>query len=234
MGWFLAWLAVFLGALVQAITGFGLAIVCVPFLLLIDSSLAPIPVLMAAWVHSILMLQRYRHDIHAQQLVPAILGRVPGVLLAVTALLYFDSNLLNLIIGLMILLAVWMSARGWQMQQNHRNFFLISTVSGMMGTISGVGGPPMAMLVRQQKPDQIRGFLAGYFFIGTLISILSLALAGLITDDHLIAALAFSPAVLLGTFLGPILLKRYRLDNLEKPLLWLCAIGGVWVIVDNL
>src|SRR5918998_2326429 len=81
----LAGLAVALGALVQGAVGFGLALVAAPLLAIIDPALVPVPMLLLATAHALLMLRREHGDTDWTGVGWALLGRLPGIALGVLA-----------------------------------------------------------------------------------------------------------------------------------------------------
>jgi len=75
-------------------------------------------------------------------------------------------------------------------------------VAGLMGTLTAIGAPPMAMLYQSQPPARSRAMQSTFFFFGMVVSIGALAAAGLITGRHLGFALVLLPGVLLGIVLS--------------------------------
>src|SRR6476661_11246862 len=108
----LATLAMGLGAMVQGTIGFGLALVATPLLLLIDTSLVPGPATVAGVALSILVVRRERTVSHVNGLRWAVLGLVPGTLLAAFALAELSADGLAVLAALMILVAVGASLAG--------------------------------------------------------------------------------------------------------------------------
>ena len=47
-----------------------------------------------------------------------------------------------------------------------------------MGTISSVGGPPVALLYQDERGSEVRGTLSSIFAVGALFSLVVLAVVG--------------------------------------------------------
>ncbi len=80
-----AGLVVALGALVQGAVGYGMALVAAPLLTLLDPALVPVPLLLLATVHSVLAVIRDGRHADWLGIGWAMLGRLPGTVLGVLA-----------------------------------------------------------------------------------------------------------------------------------------------------
>jgi uncharacterized membrane protein YfcA len=65
------------------------------------------------------------------------------------------------------------------------SLFGAGILSGIMGTLAGVGEPPMELLYQHQKGPVVRGTLAGFLGVGAMISLLFLLLVGKCTLHEL-------------------------------------------------
>ena len=92
------------------------------------------------------------------------------------------------------------------------NHWALSTLSGLMGTITSVGAPPMAILYQGQRPEKIRPTLNALFFAGCVIGLVSLGLAGRLMMEHLV----LSAIILPGVFAGIWLARYFRTDSAKK------------------
>ena len=59
-------------------------------------------------------------------------------------------------------------------------------VSGVMGTAAGIGGPPLALMYQNREGQEIRATLAVAFAMGTVISLLVIALTERVGLDNLL------------------------------------------------
>lgn len=81
-----------IGALVQGVIGFGLAVVAAPFLYRINPALVPGPIIMVALVQGSLSILRYRKHLDLSGIKFAILGRIPGSVMGGGLLLVASSQ----------------------------------------------------------------------------------------------------------------------------------------------
>lgn len=218
----LATAIVALASAVQASIGFGLAMIAAPVLLLIDPALIPGPGLSCALVLSVLVLHRERQAVDLRGVAWALAGRVVGTVPAVFALQTMSPRNFELCFALLVLLAVLLSilhpnlrpTRGWVVSAG--------LLSGFMGTISSIGGPPIALVYQNSPGPELRATLSGIFIVGCLISITLLSVAGLFGQRELLLSVALVPAVLLGFWASRFALGRVPVAA-TRPLILLLA-----------
>ena len=81
------WLAcaavLMLGAFVQRATGFGLAVVGAPLLLMLEPRLVPVTLVLFGLTVSLMMVRHYWHEVRLDAIGMALVGRLPGNALGV-------------------------------------------------------------------------------------------------------------------------------------------------------
>lgn len=200
-----------LGATVQGSIGFGLALVSVPLLFLIDPRLVPGPFLCVALILTLLISHREREHIVVHDVAWAVAGRVPGAALGATALVLLSADVLSLLFGVLVLLAVALSSFKLRVQLNRWSLIGAGLLSGFMGTTAAIGGPPMALLLQNLRGPRLRGTLSGFFVVGVFVSLLALAVVGRLGREELGLALAILPGIVLG-----FLISRYTARVLDR------------------
>ena len=198
----LATLIVTFAAAVQASVGFGLALIAAPLLLFIDRLLVPGPLLWSALLLSVLAGHRERHAIDKSGFVWGFGGRVLGTIPAVLALQSLSPRDFELYFALLVMLGVGISLVHPNLRPTPGSLFAAGTLSGLMGTISSIGGPPMALVYQNSRGPELRATLSVYFVVGSTISILLLSLGGLFGVRELLLSLVLSPGVVLGFWLS--------------------------------
>lgn len=230
----LACLVVMIASAVQTAIGFGLALIAVPLLLLIDTSMVPAPVVMMAFVQLIVSVYQYWHKIDWQMLKLAFVGRVPGTFVAMWMMSYFGETGVKLFVGLAVLAAVIISLLKLSAEPNKRNHLVAGFFCGITGTTSGIGGPPIALLYQHKHGDFIRANLSGFFLVGSVISLVGMGMVGFVTVQSWIYALLFLPSTLFGVVLGR-KLKAYLKPTFMRPaILSLCSASAVAVILTTI
>lgn len=191
-------LAVALGAVVQGSIGFGLSLVAVPILILIDPRLVPGPVLCVAILLTMLLAHRERRSIDLAGVGWALVGRMPGTVAGATALALMPRDGLGLIFGSLVLAAVLMSAFRFRVVPKPWSLAVAGLLSGFMGTTVAIGGPPMALLLQHAPGARLRGTLSGFFMVGASVSLLALIIIGRFGWSELALAGILAPGIVLG------------------------------------
>ncbi|NIN71509.1 MAG: TSUP family transporter [Gemmatimonadetes bacterium] len=202
-----------LGALVQGSVGIGLSLVAVPLLLLIDPSFVPGPVLCVAIVLTLLLSHRERRSIDFHGVAWVLVGRIPGTLLGAAALVMLAGDVLTVLFGVLVLLAVAFSSFRVRVEPKRWILASVGVLSGFMGTTAALGGPPVALLLQNLPGARLRGTLSGIFLVGASVALLALVAVGRFGRHELILALALLPGILLGFgisgFTAPLLDRGY-------------------------
>ncbi len=194
-------LALFLaaiGATLQGSVGFGLAVVSAPILLLLHPAWVPGPMLLAALLLVVLIAHRDRAHILRGDVALGTLGRLMGTLPAAYALRMLPATVYDLIFAAIVLFGVLLSVSGWHITRTPLNVVFAGTLSGIAGTISSIGGPPIALVYQHEKGPRVRSTMSAIFTVGTFISIGGLWWAGRFGMVELCLGLLLMPAVLVG------------------------------------
>ncbi len=202
------------GAAVQGSVGFGMNVVAAPILIHIDPALVPGPLLAAALVMSLMVARRDRAGINRPALFWALVGRFPGALLGTFLLVeVFSDWSLSLFLASVIMVGATLSVTPIRLPQGRGVIALGGFVSGVSGTATGVGGPPLALTLQNIPPRQLRGTMSVYFLLGASVSLVLLAAWGQFGTRHLLAVAILVPGQLLGFLLSgrlvPLLERGY-------------------------
>ncbi|MCE9679254.1 sulfite exporter TauE/SafE family protein [Shewanella sp. AS1] len=220
-------LVIFVGALVQSLIGFGMAVVSTPLLYLIEPALVPAPVIIMGFSTALLTLFREGRGLEFSPLQYALLGRIPGGILGAILLLVAPQPLLGLAIAAIVALAVTLSIFRFSLPINRRTLFGAGIISGIFGNIAAIGGPPMAILLAGKDPKLFRAALSAFFIFSSLIALIILGFAGLITKWHFTISLIFLPAVFLGYLLANRLVGHIDKQRVRSVTLLLCGLSAL-------
>ncbi len=229
----LAFLIATTGSILQGSVGFGLGLVCVPLLVLLDPVFIPGPLLLAALLLNILISNREIRSVDKAGFLWAIPGRIVGAALGAGLLILIPRENLSLLFGAMVLLAVLISLAGVHLSPSPMNLLGSGTISGLMGTTSSIGGPPLALVYQKQEGPRIRGTLAVIFIFGAIISIISLALIGRFGLREIQAGLLLFPGIILGFLLSSRLARILDRGFTRLAVLITSSISGIIVIILN-
>jgi hypothetical protein len=225
---------VLLGSMVQTAFGFGMAVVAAPLLVMVYPAALPGPLVAMALVQCLLMAARHRREIRIAPLTSAMLGRIPGSLLGAWLLTVMSAEALSVCVGSAVLLAVLVSLMRVTILPTTASMFWAGLLSGVFGTSTTVGGPPMALLMQHQAAQHLRGNLAAFFIYGCVISLGMLTLIGRFGRAELLLSLYLLPWTVLGFFLCQ-RIPLYRMEaSLRPAVLGLSALSGLTAVVSAL
>ncbi|PXY30168.1 sulfite transporter TauE/SafE [Prauserella sp. PE36] len=217
-------LVVLAGALVQGAVGYGMNLVAVPLVALIDPRFLPVPLLLIASAHGLLALAREHGDTDWSGVGWAMLGRVPGTALGVLAVATLAERPFSAVVGAAVLACVVLSVLSWRPRPTRGPLLVAGVASGAFSTAASIGGPPIALLYQHSPGPTIRATLAATFGLGTLLSLVGLGLGGQVHVTHFAFAAWLLPFLLAGFLLsGP---ARRFLDGGRMRVAVLVIAGG--------
>jgi uncharacterized membrane protein YfcA len=200
----IAGLVLMLGGLVQGIVGFGLALVAVPVLALVEPGLVPGPMLLIGTAHTVLAMMREHAHVDWRGVGWAILGRLPGTVVGVLIVDSLPQRGFFVVVGLGVLAFTVLSMISWHPRPTPRSLTTAGFVGGAFGTAMAIGGPPVALLYQHERGERIRSTLAAYFLLGALVSAAGLAAGGHLGGRELRDAAVLVPFLVAGFALsGP-------------------------------
>jgi uncharacterized membrane protein YfcA len=227
----LAVLFVAVGTAVQASIGFGLAMIAAPLVMLVEPAFVPGAMIGIALLLSLWMAWDDRHAINLSTLKFAIAGRALGVPPAALLLGTASAAMFDLVFGGLVLLAVGMSLWHSDIKPTKWTVFFASIAAGFMGTISSIGGPPLALVYQNASGAELRGNLSVLFIIGTSLSLVALALIGRFG----VADLGYTAVLLIGVVIGVLcrgpVKKRLDRTSARPWLLGLCTVSALAVLL---
>ncbi|WP_232822001.1 sulfite exporter TauE/SafE family protein [Desertihabitans aurantiacus] len=232
--WLLMGLALAVGALVQGTVGLGLGLVAAPVLTLLAPDLMPGLILFLTLLLPVITLAEGRSAADVRGLLWALPPRIPGTVLGAWLVVQLDQGTLGLAIGAMVLLAVVASAVALPLPLRRETLVVAGFVSGITGTVSSIGGPPLALLYQRQPLDVIRQTLAVYFVAGALLSLGALGVGGELSWGQLALAGLLAPFVVGGFLLAPLLRRRVPPHRVRPAVLVVCGFSAVVLLVRSL
>ena len=229
-----AWLwsaaVAFVAAFVQGTLGFGFAIVSVPVLALVDPRLAPIPQLIQMLPLTFLVYWREREAADWSGAVWTTVGRFPGTALGVLLLGVATQQALDLLIGALVLVAVAGLHGERSVSRTPVSEFLAGLLSGAASAVSSIGGPPIALLYKGARGPTVRATLSAIFFVGLVVTVAGLALAGEMSMAEVALGAATTPLVLAGVWFSRFAVHRVEGRPLQVGILVFCALSALALI----
>ncbi len=198
----------------------------VPALAVVAPELLPVSSLFAMLPLIATMAWRGRGELDHSAAKRMVLARIPGVAVGSLLVVTLDTRAITVFVAVILLVAVASMAQGWTVPITRRNQALAGFASGVTGTSTGLGGPPLALLYRSVAGAGMRATLAVVFFFGVMLSLSSLGLLGEVTATHARVGLAMGATALLGLLLARPLVARLQPEALRRGVLAWAAVGA--------
>ena len=184
--------------MIQGSLGFGLGLVSAPALALIDATFIPGPLLLVGVAVTLTVFLRERGAVDWKGMKWAIFGRVIGTIAGGWAVVAFSKDAVIVLVAVLVLAGVLMTSIGWKIKTNRITLSTAGLVSGVMGTLTSVGGPPMALVYQRETAQKLRATLAGFFLVGATFSLLTLAVSGGMSQHDFVLGALMLPGYVIG------------------------------------
>ena len=229
----LAFAVIVAAAIAQSALGVGFGVVAAPALAVVDPELVPGTVLILGTLTAFVVALRERAGWRFANLGPALAGRVLFSLVGAFVASLLSPRLFLLVFAALILTAVALSLSGLRVAPTRANLFLAGSASGLMGTITSVGTPPLAIVYQYTPGAEVRAALSAFFAVGGTISVLSLAAFGELGRGDVALSLTLLPAMLLGYLLSPLLARHTDRGWMRPAMLALCVAAAGLLLVKG-
>ncbi|WP_127130227.1 sulfite exporter TauE/SafE family protein [Georgenia sp. SYP-B2076] len=226
-------LAVVFASCLQSSIGFGLGLLAAPVIALVDPTLLPGTLVLLATGVCILGAVRERADIDFRGTGWALLGRLPGTALGAVLVVVLPARGLALMLAVTVLGGVLLSVRGWRPTPTRGALVVAGAASGLMGTATSIGGPPMALVWQDSSGARLRGTMSAFFLAGSVASLVALVTVGAIDARTLRMAGVLVPAMLGGYLLSRFVNRRLDARRVRGVALVVSTLGALLVVVDQ-
>ena len=219
-----------LASVLQVSIGMGFGMLASPLIAVVKPELVPGSILVMGLVVAFSGAWRERANISLNELKLGVGGRIIGSLMAFVILVLIpDVDSFLIVFGSVMLIAIGMTMLGNRIAFTDGNLLNLSIVSGLMGSITAVGAPPMAIIYHDRPPSNVRPTLNAFFFSGSVLGLLSLGFSGWFSYLDLLAAAIFMPAMFFGILISAPF-KKLPSHFLSKLLLGLSAVASITLI----
>lgn len=226
-----------IGSSVQGSLGFGLGMLTSPLFAMIDHSFVPVAMMLAVVPLTFGVAIRDRAHIDASGFKWAILGRFPGVFIGLVALRAMNEDLLAYAVAssvtVAVIISVVTSRRGQVVPTNATTLTSAGFASGFMGTVTSIGGPPMALVYKDGDPRTVRATIAAFFSIGVVITVAGFVLSGEIGRHELALTAVLLPGVLGGLPLSNVLARHMSAAVMRPLILVMCAASALLLVLQT-
>jgi uncharacterized protein len=226
--------AVLLGSVVQSAVGLGVGLVAAPVTALLEPELMPGALLMVAVLMPCLTLVFDHHDIDWSGLLWSLPARLPGTLVGVWVVATLTARELAIAIGVVVLVAVAVTWRAITVPINRRTLSAAGFASGVTGTATSIGGPPIAIVYQHRPAREIRTTMAVYFLVGATLSLVALLVSGDLDSDQAVAAAELLPFLAVGAVLGAVARRSIPAHVVRPAVLIVSSASALVLLVRSM
>lgn len=218
-------------SILQATVGYGFGLIAVPLLLIINTQFVPAPLIIASLFLMGLVAAQNRFALTGHRIWPLILGLVIGAPVGAHLFAILDRNLFIYLVSSAVALGLFVSFLHITVPINSTSQLLSGIASNVLGTATGLGGAPIALLYQHESGAQIRAVLSSTFFVGGALSLLALWWAGFLTTSTLFLSAYLLPGIFMGALLGKLLSPRIDAGFSRAAILIISTIGLLYLIL---
>ncbi len=233
--WVAVSLAVALGVVTQRATGGAFGMIVAPLVALIAPERMPAGILLISLGVLVLSTPRHLGDIGWRELIPAVSGRAVGAIAAAGVVsLAPDPGAVAMLVAAAVLVGVALSLSGLRLAVNAANLFGAGALSGLTGTLTSVGAPPMTLLYQHAPAAHVRATLNTFFTVGVFTSLAALALHDQIAAADAWFAVSMAPAIAVGLAASGPAMRWLAGRSLRPLILALASLASVLILVRGL
>ncbi len=230
---------VFVAGLIKGLSGFAVGLVAVPLLVIFMDIRLVVPLsMMFAVVGSLFLIFQLMRQMQWKDLYAVMIGFAPGAAIGVFLLKAFDRDILQLILGTVLVsyslyslffrIATLKIGKVWA--------FAVGFSSGFLNGTIGAGGPPVIIYSALQpwSKDKTKVTIQGFAMISSLMTVIAQAFAGLVTWNLLKVFFLSLPIFVLGTYIGSRFYGAINEQSYKRIIFSLLAVVGAYIICKTL
>ena len=230
-------LIILFAAAVKITFGVGFALIGTPLLLLVMDPdkvvgfIAPLILLQDL----IILSQTWRHVPWKHAALLAVAASVVAPFSA-QLLTILDQQALQITISTIIIVIGIALLAGLQLSIRRESVAMVAggVVSGIVFPLSGISGPPVALLLVNQRwqVQTMRAVLAAYLVVLEVVTITVFAINGVVNTESLLADLFMLPVLGLSVVLSALALRRLKPDHYRKSVTLIVVLAALLGVVN--
>lgn len=230
----LAVLVAVLGGAVQGTVGFGLNLVAVPLVGLLQPAAVPGAFYVIGLPVSLVMAWHERTHIDWPGVRQILVGRVPGTLAGLAILIALSAPTRLVAVGLLVVVAALVSARTPRIHLTRPVRLAAGFATGVTGTVAGVDGPALAIVHQHEPPERMRPTFGVVFSVGGVMSLIVASVQGSVEAWQVALSVALMPGLLAGLLIARRIRPHVAPERFRVAVLVLVVAGGLSAVVRGL
>ncbi len=236
LAWAAAAVVIAAASFVMGLAGFGIALIALAFLpYLMSASDAIVLLTIYAAVMSLAMLVQLRRDVEPRAILDLVIGTIAGTPLGVWGLAALPASVLNRLIGLMLVVAFVLEARGLYPRklEGRRWGVGAGVLAGAIGGAVGLPGPPSVLYAATQgwSARAVKANLQAFFVVNQGAILVGYWWAGLLTREVWNLTLGFAAPAAAGAIAGALLFERVDPRRFRQLVFVLILLSGLVLLV---
>ncbi len=232
-------LVIFSAAFIKGLTGFGFALLAVPFL----SLLFPMQVLVPAMslfnlITSLVILFKLQEKIKAYYFIPMFVASLGGIPLGIYALQYVSSENLKLITGILVILFSVQMLGKVKVAKHFSQFPIVFAgfISGMLSSSISIGGPPLVIAMNRKgySKEHFRGVFAWFGAFSSFFTTAAFLMKGMIEMESVNLAFFCLPILFLGSHIGSKFSIKIEQNKFRKIVIGINILTGSFIVISTL
>lgn len=228
-------LILFFAFFVQALTGFGAALIAMPFMISLVGVQIAVPMFaLISQTGRIGMLHQYRKDWNWRSMWRISVGSLIAIPIGVWGAHQIDEQIVMVLLGIITAgYAIFaLSGMGIPQIKNQRWSYGVGMLSGLLQGAYNTGGPPLVMYGNSQQwqAGEFKSNIQSIIFINGVLAISTHAAAGNINSSMLTQYLLAVPIILIAQKIGFALDKYINPALFRKGVLILLVLVGLRLI----
>jgi uncharacterized membrane protein YfcA len=177
------------------------------------------------------MTHRERSSIDRRQLFLSLAGLLGGTLIGAFCLGLVAPAALTKLFAVLILAAVLVSAFAGELRVTLGTLLAGGGAAGIMGTMIGIHGPPIALVFQNAEPARARSMLGAFFAVGYTTSVIALAAAGQFGRRELTFGFLLLPGVCIGYLTAPFFARFLDRKRLRIAILVIAGTSAILLLL---
>ncbi|MEK7588774.1 MAG: sulfite exporter TauE/SafE family protein [Patescibacteria group bacterium] len=213
-------LIILAASILQAITGFGGALIAAPLLLLfIDKTTSVISLAFVSIAINTILLISIRNPIDKKTFYNLFVPSLVGLPIGIYILNNLDIATLRILVGILsIIFAILLFSKKFRVKSSRIKQVCAGLFSGILRTSIGLNSPPVVLLLASENTDkdEMRKTLAFLFLMMSLVSVILFFFTDHFTEETWKYSLLSIPAAIVGGWIGDTISKKVS----QKGFIW--------------